>query len=533
MAKRNMPRFERAMTMVHVCGLMLFMEQASFAIDWERMVMPGPLVAAHEDLAKDCASCHQAFDSGAQRSLCLACHEEVAADLAAETGFHSRSPLAAAGQCNNCHPDHKGRGANILGLSDATFDHAQTDYPLRGRHGTVTCEGCHLPEIARRDAPADCRDCHLEDDAHEGALSDDCGQCHDELDWLKTRFDHDKTEYPLTGAHVDASCDGCHVTKDYKAAPSDCVSCHTIDDAHEGKFGTGCADCHKTDTWLKKSFDHERKSGFALAGAHGEARCATCHLLPPGERKLPETCSGCHSSDDVHAGRFGEECGTCHSPSKWETTKFDHAKQGDFPLRGAHEKNSCNSCHTRKVKKNDMPTDCYGCHRPDDVHQENLGKDCAECHNEDSFSGRILFDHELAGFPLLGLHAIASCESCHRDHTFSHEDVSCLACHESDDTHEQTLGADCAGCHNPNGWMRWRFDHDVETSFALHGAHEELGCSGCHRTPMTQRTQMAGDCIDCHAAEDVHRGGFGRSCDDCHNDEAWKPATFGRRRGLE
>ena len=533
MAKRNMPRFERAMIMVHVCGLMLFMEQASFAIDWERMVMPGPLVAAHEDLAKDCASCHQAFDSGAQRSLCLACHEEVAADLAAETGFHSRSPLAAAGQCNNCHPDHKGRGANIFGLSDATFDHAQTDYPLRGRHGTVTCEGCHLPEIARRDAPADCRDCHLEDDAHEGALSDDCGQCHDELNWLETRFDHDKTEYPLTGAHVDASCDGCHVTKDYKAAPSDCVSCHTIDDAHEGKFGTGCADCHKTDTWLKKSFDHERKSGFALAGAHGEARCATCHLLPPGERKLPETCSGCHSSDDVHAGRFGEECGTCHSPSKWETTKFDHAKQGDFPLRGAHEKNSCNSCHTRKVKKNDMPTDCYGCHRPDDVHQENLGKDCAECHNEDSFSGRILFDHELAGFPLLGLHAIASCESCHRDHTFSHEDVSCLACHESDDTHEQTLGADCAGCHNPNGWMRWRFDHDVETSFALHGAHQELGCSGCHRTPMTQRTQIAGDCIDCHAAEDVHRGGFGRSCDDCHNDEAWKPATFGRRRGLE
>jgi hypothetical protein len=79
--------------------------------------------------------------------------------------------------------------------------------------------------------------------------------------------------------------------------------------------------------------------------------------------------------------------------------------------------------------------------------------------------------------------------------------------------------------------MRWQFEHDVETSFVLHGAHEDLSCSGCHRTPMTRRTQVAGDCIDCHASEDAHRGGFGRSCDDCHTDEAWSPATFGRRRG--
>jgi hypothetical protein len=531
MTPGNVLRFERLVLVIAVFCLALVWGRASFAIDWERMVMPGPLAADHEEFAKDCSSCHQAFESGAQRSLCLACHKEIDEDLTDGLGFHSRSPLAATGQCNSCHPDHKGRDANNLGLSDATFDHALTDYPLEGRHATVTCTECHRPEIPRRDAPGECKNCHEDDDAHGGALSDDCGQCHDELDWRKTRFDHDSTEYPLTGAHVTASCNGCHVTTEYKETPSDCVSCHAIDDAHEGNFGVGCADCHKTDTWRKKSFDHKKESGFALTGAHGEARCATCHRLPPGERKLPETCSGCHSSDDVHAGRFGEQCGTCHSPSTWDRSKFDHAKKTKFPLRGAHLQNSCNGCHTQQVKEGETPTDCYECHRSDDVHQGNLGKECAECHNEESFSGRVLFDHELAGFPLLGLHAIASCESCHRDHTFSIADVSCLSCHKGDDVHEQTLGSDCQYCHNPNGWMRWQFEHDVETSFVLHGAHEDLSCSGCHRTPMTRRTQVAGDCIDCHASEDAHRGGFGRSCDDCHTDEAWSPATFGRRRG--
>jgi hypothetical protein len=533
MGMSRVSRFERVMVAIVACTAALVSGEASFAIDWERMVMPGPLAADHEEFAKDCASCHQAFDAGAQRSLCLACHEEIAEDLNGGLGFHSRSRLAATGQCNSCHPDHKGRDANILGLSNATFDHALTDYPLKGRHSAVTCAECHRPEIPRRDAPGECKDCHLDDDAHGGALSDDCGQCHDEMDWRKTRFDHDSTEYPLTGGHVTASCDGCHVTTEYKETPTNCVSCHAIDDAHEGNFGLGCADCHKTDAWRKESFDHKKESGFALTGAHGEARCATCHRLPPGERKLPETCSGCHSSDDVHAGRFGETCGTCHSPSTWDRSKFDHAKQTKFPLRGAHRQSSCNACHTEQVKEGETPMDCYECHRSDDVHQGNLGKKCADCHNAESFSGRVLFDHELAGFPLLGLHAVAACESCHRDHTFSIDDVSCLSCHKQDDAHEQTLGSDCQGCHNPNGWMRWQFEHDTETSFALHGAHADLACSGCHRTVMTGRTQVAGDCIDCHAAEDAHRGGFGRSCDDCHTDEAWKPATFGRRRGLK
>lgn len=503
------------------------------AIDIERMVMPGPLAADHADLEKDCSSCHQAFDVEAQRGLCLACHEDVADDLSKHVGFHGRSPLASVGQCRSCHPDHLGREANILGGGEATFDHAQTDFPLKGRHEAAPCAQCHAPDEPRREASVECFACHEDDDAHAGALSQDCGKCHGEAGWQTTVFDHAKTDYPLTGAHEKASCGGCHVAERYEGTPQDCVSCHTVDDAHEGRFGTQCEDCHDTNGWQKKGFDHLRESGFALTGSHAQATCASCHREPPGKRKLPETCSGCHATDDVHAGRFGTDCGTCHPATKWTEARFDHAKAASFDLVGAHARADCNTCHTGAVSDGELPKDCIGCHARDDVHRGELGKDCADCHDSEAFAARVRFDHELTKFPLLGLHASTACESCHADSTYRKVEVECRSCHAAEDVHEGTLGSECESCHNPNGWTHWQFDHDTQTDFALHGAHADLECGGCHRTTAAAGFQMSTRCVDCHARDDAHRDGFGRACDACHSDEAWKPAHFGRARSTK
>lgn len=236
------------------------------AFDWEKMVMPGPLVSAHEEYEADCASCHKAFDVEAQRTLCLDCHELVAADIETHEGFHGRHPLASSGQCKLCHSEHLGRDADIRGLSDANFDHDTTDHPLLGAHQSTACASCHVADVARRDAPNDCIGCHRDDDAHNGALSEDCAKCHDETRWTTTRFDHDETDYPLTGAHEKAPCVGCHVGARYEDTPTTCVSCHAIDDAHDGRFGKDCASCHDTAGWAKKGFDHERESGFPSSG---------------------------------------------------------------------------------------------------------------------------------------------------------------------------------------------------------------------------------------------------------------------------
>jgi hypothetical protein len=504
--------------------------------------MPGPLGEAHAKYEETCSSCHKPFDEASQRGLCLDCHKDVAADissgLVSGKGFHGRNQLASSGQCRSCHTDHKGRGADIRGLSEAIFDHAQTEYPLLGVHQSTACEKCHLPGVRRREAPSECIDCHGGDDAHDGALSAKCGDCHGETSWLSTRFDHDKTNHPLVGAHQTASCVGCHVGARYKDTPTECVTCHSIDDTHAGRFGKDCAACHTSDSWSKEGFDHERKSGFALEGAHAEASCVTCHRQSPGERKLPENCSGCHASEDVHAGRFGADCGDCHHPRKWAEIRFDHGKRTDFTLRGAHRDASCSSCHSgaRKsgtAKQEKMDHRCVSCHQSDDVHLKSLGGDCAECHNEDSFSGRVAFDHDLTPFPLLGLHAIVTCESCHSDHTFQHDDLACRSCHATDDVHKSTLGGGCESCHNPNGWSVWRFDHGRRTKFPLDGAHEKLECAACHRQPMTRGFQMAQSCLGCHSSEDAHRGGFGRDCGGCHTSKAWKPASLGRSKGAK
>ncbi len=330
-------------------------------VDWEKLVMPGPVVTAHAKYEADCSSCHKAFDASAQRALCLHCHEDVAGDIASkvvtERGFHGRQPLASSGECRSCHTDHEGRGADIRGLSEATFDHRQTDYPLEGAHQSVACGECHPSDQRRREAPQDCIECHREDDAHDGALSEDCARCHGETSWKSNRFDHDRTDYRLEGAHREASCVGCHAGDRYKDTPRECITCHSIDDSHVGRFGDRCGDCHGQEAWRKERFDHEQKSKFALRGAHGRASCESCHREAPGKRELPKDCSDCHTTEDVHAGRFGSKCGECHGSERWADVRFDHGKQSDFPLRGAHGDATCVSCHSgpRKEEPKNTP----------------------------------------------------------------------------------------------------------------------------------------------------------------------------------
>ena len=37
-----------------------------------------------------------------------------------------------------------------------------------------------------------------------------CLRCHEGARWNATKFDHQKTDYPLIGKHLDAKCEGCH-----------------------------------------------------------------------------------------------------------------------------------------------------------------------------------------------------------------------------------------------------------------------------------------------------------------------------------
>jgi hypothetical protein len=493
------------------------------AIDLDRLVMPGPVIAAHARWETQCNECHRPLDRGGQDALCLDCHEEQREDQRTRTGFHGRSAaVLSAAACRACHSEHLGRDADVVGLFAETFDHRETDFPLEGGHASVACGSCHPAEASHREAPDACVECHREDDPHGEAMDDDCAECHSAASWKEARFDHDKTDFPLRGAHGSVACLLCHPAPTAPSPPTDCVGCHRLDDVHRKTLGTDCASCHGVERWSQASFDHGKDTDFALRGAHERLECLACHTAPPESGETSSDCISCHRSRDVHAGRNGSACGTCHGAESWSELLFDHGLDTGFGLEGAHAGLRCAQCHgTRLDGLPESPT-CAECHRGDDVHGGSLSPRCDTCHGSQAWSHPIVFEHDVARFPLLGMHATAACEQCHVSRKFDRIERSCHSCHEPDDTHEGAFGADCGRCHGPNGWTLWEFDHARETSFVLHGAHEDLTCSACHRADAPRSRATSSRCVFCHADDDAHFGAFGERCEACHTDQDWE-----------
>lgn len=500
------------------------------AIDFEKLVMPGDLASAHADLEDDCSNCHAPLSRDDQALACQVCHEEVAADIANEQGHHGLHPDVAASDCRVCHPDHRGREFDMLGLDPAAFDHAFTDFALEGAHRAAACGSCHEAGKKHREAPGDCFACHEDDDAHRGELGEDCGSCHQPTAWLEAEYDHDESGWPLVGHHRDAQCGLCHVGQRYEATPTDCIDCHRVDDAHEGRFGEDCGSCHDPKGWQKGSFDHSQ-TDFPLEGHHVDAQCESCHVEPPDQVDLPTDCFSCHRLDDAHRGGRGEDCGECHSPADWAKPRFDHEKESGFALVEAHAELDCRSCHPVSTEQAIGDETCASCHTKDDVHEGELRGGCDQCHGQKTWSADIRFDHDLARFPLLGLHASLACEECHGDPKLVGTPSACIACHGEDDTHEAKLGPGCQDCHTPNGWAVWEFDHDTRTRFELHGRHEGIACESCHRWPTQDVVRAPSSCVECHARDDAHRGSFGRQCGACHHPDGWEKARFPGLRG--
>ena len=61
------------------------------------------------------------------------------------------------------------------------------------------------------------------------------------------RFDHNKTNFPLTGKHTKVACEDCH-SKTLENTPKECIACHKKDDVHRGRR-PDCADCHTPNNW--------------------------------------------------------------------------------------------------------------------------------------------------------------------------------------------------------------------------------------------------------------------------------------------
>lgn len=527
----------RAWLRAFLAGAGCAIASASFAVDLESLVMPGELARAHAEVT-ECGQCHRAFDASAQDRLCIDCHKQAGADRAAGRGLHGRDAANGGQPCRSCHPDHKGRQADIVGLDTETFDHLRTEFALDGAHRGVACRACHLANDAYRDAAADCVSCHRLDDAHSGGLGEACADCHTTASWRDAGFDHSKTRFDLLGRHAEVSCGSCHLTERYAETPTACGDCHRMEDSHTGRFGADCARCHSPTGWSEGGFDHGRETPFALVGRHAEVACHGCHAANGSKRSgkkgsaeegsLDARCTACHARDDTHDGLFGADCARCHVARDWKRLAFDHERETRFALQGAHAAVDCTSCHRGRLGDEKVTGDCAGCHADDDVHRGRQGTRCVSCHGVASWTDGVNFDHDMGSFPLLGLHSLTSCTDCHTPPRYEEATADCSSCHAEEDVHESRLGADCGTCHNPNGWALWSFDHDGQTEFPLRGGHAGLVCRSCHRDAARGRVRQAQECAACHAFDDPHRGSFGTRCESCHDEGDWRRTRIPR-----
>ena len=152
--------------------------------------------------------------------------------------------------------------------------------------------------------------------------------CHNTNNWLETNFNHNNTNFPLTGAHTSVDCSSCH-TNGFSGTSTQCYSCHsgnynnTTNPNHSSlNFSTDCTNCHSTTRWIPSTFNHDSQYFPIYSGKHrGEWNsCTDCHTNPSDYNVF--SCLNCHehnktSMDSKHRGRSGysyvsSACYSCH-----------------------------------------------------------------------------------------------------------------------------------------------------------------------------------------------------------------------------
>ena len=136
----------------------------------------------------ECADCHTQSITVFEQNACSDCHQNLDADF-------MQTHLAAYGEtCLACHDG--------LETYNANFDHAQTGFPLTGKHTEENCAACHQNARSLADfenTPEDCVGCHQKDDAHQGRYGTNCAVCHTPDNWEATTFDHNLSNFLLIG----------------------------------------------------------------------------------------------------------------------------------------------------------------------------------------------------------------------------------------------------------------------------------------------------------------------------------------------
>jgi len=443
-------------------------QPAAFPVHNDYYVLQG----AHAAIAGDCFDCH-AGNYNTTANTCVGCH----LDEYNQTNDPNHQAAQFPTDCEACHSQ--------TAWEPATFEHDAQYFPIySGKHEGEwnQCSDCH--NNPSNYAIFQCLTCHPQgemDPEHEGISgyqynSIACLGCHPDGSGSGS-FDHNNTNFPLTGAHTTVNCFDCHEGS-YINTPNECSGCHlddfnaTTDPNHVSSgFPQECEICHTTNpNWTPASFTGHDDL-FPLTGAHTTVTCFDCH--EGNYTSTPNECLGCHMDDynqtsnpNHNSMGLTNDCELCHTPNpNWQPATFP-VHNDFYLLQGAHVAiaNDCFDCHQGNY--NSTPNSCYGCHADDfnatndpDHQSAQFPTDCELCHTQNGWEPST-FNHDQQYFPIYsGEHEGEwnQCSDCHSN-PGNYGIFQCLTCHpqgEMDDEHDEVSGYQynsiaCLNCH-PNG----------------------------------------------------------------------------------
>lgn len=272
----------------------------------------------------DCAACHKDNHFKGTAQSCVACHVEPKVHLG-RFGVN----------CTSCHSTTTWKGA-LVTLSPTTFDHDTTGFKLTGKHKAADCKACHTSGVFKGTSQS-CVSCHAEPVVHKDRFGVACASCHTTATWKGAivhlaagTFDHNTTNFKLTGKHAAVACASCHKDNHFKGTAQSCVSCHAepkSPEVHKARYGVNCVTCHTTLSWKDTNFKHTFPINHHSKGGKGPKgvgnTCATCHNDPTNFTAY--TCYNCHAHqpariERIHANRKMtfklQECAKCHKTGR-------------------------------------------------------------------------------------------------------------------------------------------------------------------------------------------------------------------------
>lgn len=327
--------------------------------------------ALHAELLS-CDQCHQGIDESSvagddhlpSMESCSGCHLQA-------------SDTETDGACAFCHDDYQPvwpSGQGLLSVRHPRFPLVGPEPTIRleanltfahQRHLSVSCDGCHPPEVrggAALPTEESCLDCH----GNQG-VANDCPDCHPVGDdgrliteieanqltpTLLLRPDnHDAlwdVEHGFSAAVDQTTCETCHLE-------SDCLGCHDGTLSTQSPHPLGYLQIH------------------AIQQATGMSDCNSCHTVSG-------FCVDCHIDMGMVTTSPWPERTTRNHPIDWVTSATNgHAVEAQMDLM------ACASCHPE--------SDCVQCHALVSPHGADFGSSCdtmlstnpfvcARCHSD-------------------------------------------------------------------------------------------------------------------------------------------------------